>query len=104
MSDFAPDLLEWLTAFDFTRVLVEYRSFNGRGEFLRPRCTRPPGWDFWSIEGERADRLIALFAPLLESRYPGWREKHESFGAFRWDLDTNQVTHTHHVRVWRGRS
>lgn len=93
-----PDLFEWLATLDFSRIHVEYRSLDGRGEFLQPRCYRPLRADYWSIEGERADRLVTFFASLLDSRCPSWREYPGSCGDFRWDLAADEVIHTHYVR------
>ena len=93
-----PELFEWLNTLDFSLVQIEYKSLNGRGEFLEPRCYRPFRADYWSIEGERAARLVSFFASLLDSRCPSWRVEHGSCGDFRWDLTADEVIHTHYAR------
>jgi hypothetical protein len=98
MSRRAPDLCEWLRTMDFSFVQVEYVGAHEGGQFLAPRCYRAVRADHWSVVGARSAQLIALFTALLESRYPDWRAADGSCGDFRWDLNTDELVHTHYVR------
>ena len=52
-----------------------------------------------SAVGDAHETLEHFCYELLEARHPGWDLDDGVFGRFTWDLNTNNLLHTHVVRL-----
>jgi hypothetical protein len=50
------------------------------------------------FDGPRNLQLKAMFRAMLLARDPGWNHGTGSYGAFRWDIRSDWVTHRHCAR------
>jgi hypothetical protein len=62
---------------------------------------------FWNIDGEdvtpsldkrTADGVHQFCYDLLEVRHGGWENDDGAYGTFEWDLNSDELIHTHHTR------
>ena len=94
----SPELHRLLNDHGIVAVTAEYRGMNGRGGFDSLRFTTADGADCLVFDGPRNLQLKAMFRAMLLARDPGWNHGTGSYGAFRWDIRSDRVTHRHCAR------
>ncbi len=94
----APELQRYLHHQGIEHVRAEYDGFEGQGRFIALTVTYLSGTTSPLVDSVRTPGMKALFLALLISRYPDWREGYGAFGDFRWNVQTDQLQHTHYLR------
>jgi hypothetical protein len=100
VSQFVPGLRENFLAPAVDAVCVDYEGLLGDQKIAELVLLTAKGeYVTFDVPQDAQQEFRALCVALLETRFPDWSAADGAEGQFLWDLQSDSLTHTHHLKV-----